>query len=111
MKKNILITTFALFVALASVLFFSFKKAEPAQNLTEHYWVLKSGYSISTSQDAYQQGSTPCSGNVEFCGFYAPMDGSSNKPVISGATLTDLDNLSADPETPSNESGKISYRD
>lgn len=80
-----------------------------ASKEVDQYWVLKSGRSISTTPSDYQLGGSPCSGSAEFCGFHAPENGSTDEPVISGNTETDLENLSEDPETPSNVSGKISY--
>ncbi|MCH5599508.1 hypothetical protein [Niabella ginsengisoli] len=106
MKKYVLLV--AACFCMLSITLLSFKAQEP-QKVIDQYWVLKPGRSISTTPSDYQLGGSPCTGSAEFCGFHAPENGSTDEPVISGDTETDLENLEADPETPSNESGKISY--
>ncbi|WP_346238498.1 hypothetical protein ABDK00_008385 [Niabella insulamsoli] len=78
--------------------------------VTDQFWVLKDGATISTDPSDYEPGASPCAGSTEFCGFLAPEDGVSNEPVISGLTEQDLDDLSDNPNDPVNSSGKISYR-
>lgn len=100
---------FVIAVALVGVTS-AFKEAPKAE---QDLWVLKSGATVgSTTPSDYELQPRDCEGQVNFCGFEAPADGSiPTQPDINSVTdlTTDLEALQSDPNGTYNQSGAVHY--
>lgn len=100
-------------LAMANVGHHRTTRMDPKTSKVDVLWQLKAGHSVSTNPSDYEPGTESCSGEVHFCGFYAPENGSSNEPQIpTGSNLaTDLSAIASNPNSTSNTSSDVVFRD